>query len=191
TLPAVRGISGSGDWANAATGAASKKPTDNMRRMVFMGAGRYARPPPRSRHDSGSQAEPGNELSAAGGDVEAAAETRVVGEEVVELLERHGIDSAHVGTAARTGHRNDGGRAVAAEHSRYTNTAAESGIEGEEALQAGAGGRERRDIRPAAGASAGDDIGQAVVIYVRRGDIDARRETLGVGEEAVEERAGA
>src|SRR5207245_3091540 len=73
----------------------------------------------------------------------------------------------------------------------HGHAAAEQEVVGEEAEQHLAGrAAEHLDVRAAAGARAGDDVGNAVAVHVTRGDINAAAEGRVVRHELLEHRPG-
>src|SRR5207302_2536948 len=93
-------------------------------------------------------------LPSRAGHVQAAAEQRVVGEEVVDLPTGGGIDDANVWAAARSRNAKDaGGSARGGGQAGDADTTREVRVVGEEVGELTASGAvENRDIRPAAGA---------------------------------------
>ena len=100
------------------------------------------------------------------------------------------LNDADVGAAAGAGAGDDVGAAVAVDVAGGdADAAGEAGGVGEEARRSARcrlGAAEDLDMRPAAGAGAGDDVGEAVAVDVAGGDEDAAGERGAVGEEARE-----
>src|SRR5438067_13165925 len=117
--------------------------------------------------------------SAAGaGDIEAAAEARVVGEELINPCTRQAAEGAHVRPAARPRHGNDVRPVVVITvHAAHADAARETGVVREKTEQyAGVGAAKGGDVRPAAGPGPDDHVGLAVPVEVARGDGNAGAE---------------
>src|SRR5439155_1207463 len=124
----------------------------------------------------------GGHLPARGGNVEASAETWVVGEEVVELPALESVRDAHVRATAGARDRHDIGAAVAvAIYGRHADAAREAGIVGEEVGEHGVvAAAEGDDIGTAAGIGADNDVRGAIAVDV------AGRDKAATGEAGIE-----
>src|SRR5437899_4249631 len=105
-------------------------------------------------------------------DKDAAAEARVESEVAFEDAQVRPVEHFQVRAAALAGPGDDVGDAVAVDVRRPDNdAAAEVSAEGCEALQERqVSAAEDLHQRPAAGAFAGDDVGDSVAVHVRGGD---------------------
>src|SRR5262245_53411219 len=110
-------------------------------------------------------------LTICSGDIEAAGEARIVGEEGVDLLAGQGIDRSYVRAAAGPGSGEDILVAVAVAVNRCdAHAAGECRAVSEIAQQCGAvEAAECGDVGPAAGTAASDDVAPAVAVHVAGG----------------------
>src|SRR5438128_5605276 len=110
---------------------------------------------------------------------------------MIESRSRHAIEDAHVRSAARSWPCQDDSLAVAVP-STHAHASGKAGVVGEEIREQAAAvavDAENGNVRSAAGAGAGNDLGFAVAVHVSSGDIDACGEIRIVGEEARQHRA--
>ena len=103
---------------------------------------------------------------------------RVEGEERPEFLQRSAVERLDVRAAAGPGPGDDVGIAVAVDVAGgHAHAAGESGGIGEEVVDdVIVGAAEDLDVRPAAGAGPGNDVGLAVAVDVADGHVDAAGE---------------
>src|SRR5205823_3202961 len=124
-------------------------------------------------------------------DVDAAGEVRGIGEEAAQqrrrdrLTEGCAAEDLHVRAAAGASPGDDVAKAVAIHvAARHADAAGEVRAVGEEAEQLDAAAAvEDLDVRAAAFAGAGDDVGDTVVIHVGRGHVNTAAKVRAVGHE--------
>src|SRR5262249_22829495 len=144
-----------------------------------------------------------------GGHVHSARKGLVIGEKAgqqgrsrdfairLDLVQLGAVDDLDVRPTAGASARDDVGEAIGVDvGGRYGNSAPEGGIIGVEAGHQGGAGDfavgldlvqmgavDDLDVRPTAGAGAGDDVEMAVAVYIGKADVNAAVEGRVVGEE--------